>query len=204
MENQCHVLILAGGHSSRMNFPKAYLTFEGRTFVEKIADAYISAGFSRITLVINSLFTSGEWSELFCALPSLIQIVCNSFPEKGRLFSIQTGLKNESPADFYFIHNVDSPFISGDLIKTLWANKAEKGYVVPTFEGKGGHPVLISSGIIREIQSLSGLDSTLKEMLRPFLRVAVSTKDKNVLLNINSMEDYFTLCPNKKLKKYFV
>jgi CTP:molybdopterin cytidylyltransferase MocA len=183
-----------------MNYPKAYLLFEGKAFVEKIVDAYQAAGFEEISLVINSVFVNGEWHKRFLALPESIHVIQNNFPEKGRLFSVQNGLKTIMSMDYSFIHNVDNPFILPGLINELWANRHETGYAVPSFEGHGGHPVLVSAPIIKAILSSGSCGETLKDVLNRFFRVRVSVNDKNILLNINTREDYLAMCIDRELE----
>lgn len=190
MKKYCTVIILAGGNSSRMKFPKAYLMLEGKTFVEKIADEYIAAGFEQIIMVLNTVFSTGEWSGKFKNIPGHIHIIRNYFPDKGRLYSIQAGLVNETSAEFCFIQNIDNPFISSTVINTLWNNKSVESSVIPVFKGKGGHPVLIPSKIINTLKTSKPENSTLKDILDMFPRTYVETNEKDILLNINTPEDY--------------
>ncbi|MGP8215109.1 MAG: NTP transferase domain-containing protein [Bacteroidia bacterium] len=199
MKRNCVVLILAGGHSSRMKFPKAYLEIGGEMFAGKIAHTYNELGFTRVGLVINVAFCSAEWMPYLKKLPADIHVIPDYFPEKGRIFSIQTGLAEEPIADFCFIHNVDNPFITGKVIKALWDSRSEESAVIPGFNGQGGHPVLIPAKIIDRIRTINEPENyTLKDILNQFPRTFVETGDNSILLNINTREDYnnLILTPN--------
>ncbi len=190
MKNNCVTLILAGGNSSRMNYPKPFLKIAGRTFVSHIAGAYITAGVTNIILVLNSTFLNSDWKSHLEQLPASVKIVPNLFPEKDRLYSIQTGLAAAPDAGFCFIHNADSPLISPETIVALWNNRKADGAVIPVFKNKKGHPILLSLPIMRRIKPMAPGDKTLKDVLRHFPQTCIETDDKAILLNVNTPEEY--------------
>ena len=88
-----------------------------------------------------------------------------------------------------FIHNVDNPFVCQETLELLYENFYNCDYCVPTFENKGGHPIIISNKIIQKTFDLPG-DKNLNEFLRQFIRKNVPVQDNKISLNINTKEDY--------------
>jgi molybdenum cofactor cytidylyltransferase len=115
------------------------------------------------------------------------------------LSSIKTGLALISPnEDAALIALVDQPMITREIIDTVIDafGSGEKGIALPTYEGKRGHPIIISSKYFEEIMQL---DEDSPEGLRQFidqrrgdtLEVPVSTPA--VIEDIDLPEDYARL-----------
>ena len=189
-------VILAAGNSSRMNFPKPFLPFDDkRSFIEKIIDTYMNAGIRDIILVINEkiekrlrLLLSMNYED------HMIMLIVNRFPERGRFYSIQQGLKNVK-CRFCFIQNIDNPFITEVLLNDMMKGAADANYVVPGFQNKEGHPVLLSNKIVRNLLLLKGDDHNLRNELKCFSKITVNWPNEYILANINTREEY---------RKYFM
>lgn len=185
------VLILAGGHSSRMKSPKPWLKLpEGHTFLEQIVNLYFDCGIREILVVLNTEFHDSARQEVIDFVQSKANILLNDQVDSGRMYSIKLGVKELNFADFVFVHNVDNPFIFPEQIIGLKENYFSKGYTKPTFRGKGGHPVLISKSIVEYILNHSGEDKTLKEILQLFPTKKIEFATPNILININTESDY--------------
>src|ERR1035437_7996379 len=162
------VIILSGGYSSRMNYPKPYLMYGDKTFLQHIVESYVNVGFKNIIAVMNNDFCSKEWNSFLNPIKQHATIIVNTHPERGRLYSLKLAASEMKDVDYCFIQNVDNPFLTEKTIYKLWVNRNENGYTTPVFKGKGGHPVLISNAIIKNILSLYSYDKTLKEVLDGF------------------------------------
>jgi CTP:molybdopterin cytidylyltransferase MocA len=92
MSSKTGVLILAGGKSERMIFPKAYLLFNGKTFLKKIIEEYYEAGIKNIYVVLNDDFCNGEWEKYIDEVKSIVTIIKNPNPELGRFHSLKLGI----------------------------------------------------------------------------------------------------------------
>ena len=171
-----------------MQTHKALLPFsENENFLQHIIKVYQDAGIQKVVVVRNAdIFLEGPASS---ATPALV-IVDNHFPERGRLYSIQLGLSCAPGAQYCFIHNIDNPFITGELICSLYDARAQADYVSPEYNSKGGHPILISARIIRNISRIKSYKDTLHEVLGMFARYKLPTSDENCLVNINFPSDY--------------
>ncbi len=190
MKKKCYALILAGGYSERMNFPKAFLDYKGKTFLHSLAELYYKAGIKNIVAVMNSNYCKDEWRRFIKPVSRYCTVIKNNHPEKGRFHSIKLGINKMKGAGYCFIQNVDNPFVSKEIVSLLLDNRMDNGYSVPVFSQKGGHPVLVSKRIIEKINSSPDKDLNLRKMLDDFERNEVQVNDKRVLWNINTMADY--------------
>ncbi len=180
-------MILSGGLSSRMHTHKALLPFSAnQNFLQHIIEAYQNAGINKIIVIKNKEID----------LPGMeldkngYLLVNNSYPEKGRLFSIQLGISAAPDADYCFIQNIDNPFVTKELIEQLAAHKLTAGFVSPDYNGKGGHPVLLSSAILKRIEGITDYGITLREVLSEFPRYKFLTDDERCTRNFNTKEEY--------------
>lgn len=191
MNSPCKIsaVILAAGKSSRLKQQKAFLLFENeKTFLQKIAETYISA--DEIIVVINSAIeekTKEVLSEFI--QDGQARLVLNQYPGKGRFYSIKQGLQYAG-GDFCFLQNIDNPFISTDLLVQMLNAVTEDGYVVPDYNGKDGHPVLLSKNIVKYLLSLKGDFYNMREELNNFAKTALPWQNENILANINTEEEY--------------
>ncbi len=191
------VLILAGGESQRMDQPKPFLKINGEIFLEKIVNGYLKAGIKTISIVLNY--------QLIMNIPENIsknksvKVIPNFHPEQGRSYSILIGLKKYIDIDFVFIHNVDNPFVEKNILDKMCLKKISNGFVVPSFNRKGGHPVLISKKIILSILSRKKGFKPLNEILLNFKRVEVEMDSENILVNVNTWKEYEQLISNNTI-----
>lgn len=189
------VVILAAGFSKRMQYPKPFLKFdEKRYFIDKIIEDYAEFGCRKIIIVIN--FKHEEWKEYrtkFAYTENVIFII-NEHPEFERFFSIISGLREMNDCQYCFIHNVDNPFIGPSILRKIYGLKSDYGFVVPNNKGVGGHPILLSREIMNNLVNMQDHNVTLKEVLALHNRFDLEIGAKEILININTMDEY---------KKYF-
>lgn len=125
-----------------------------------------------------------------------VQYAINAEYRRGMLSSVQTGLGMLSPnTDAFLLALVDQPMVTTAVIDQLIAawEKGDRGIIVPTFNGKSGHPVIISAGYIDDIMQLDdsspdGLRGFIQSHGRDVLEVPVATDA--ILEDIDSPADY--------------
>lgn len=185
------VIVLAGGNSSRMNFPKPWLIFEGNaTFLETIINKYKCFGFKKMVISLNKAFFLTDYTNRIEFLELHAAIIQNNYPEKGRLYSLYIALKELKEVDFAFIHNVDNPFVDVEVINTLYKESNDMGSTIPSYHGKAGHPIIISKIVIDEIINHYEKYSSLKDVINGFDKKYVEVNDSKILININTPQDY--------------
>ena len=181
-------LILAAGRSHRMGMPKMVLPFDkNRSFLDVIVEGYQNVGCKRIVVVVNEndrpLLDKNVRDTEF-------KVVVNSYPERQRFFSIHLGMAAMKSMDAVFLHNVDNPFVDRKLLLNMQKELREDEYVVPVFKGKGGHPILLSKSIVQLIANYTDTSINFKKFLSEFVRTDVATENKQILNNINTVEQY--------------
>jgi len=178
-------IILAAGESSRMGRPKYDLPFsESETFLEHILHIYRRFKVKEIILVVNDSFDSGTFQQ-----DDKVKIVINDNLDFGRFYSIQLGLQELTGQNVY-IQNIDNPFVNLGLLMNMKYELTDTEFVVPVYEEKAGHPVLISSSIVDSLKNDFNNDDRFNEVLRSFKRKEVIVSDPYISVNINTPEDY--------------
>jgi molybdenum cofactor cytidylyltransferase len=190
IEKEFSVIILAAGKSERMGFPKLSLKYnEKENFIEHIISEYLSFGCKDIAVVVNEIgFEYLNKNEI--QFPDIVKVVINEHPDWHRFYSLKIGAKSLSETHSVFIHNVDNPFVNNDVLKVLYNNKNKADYINPEYEGKGGHPILLSKKIIEELRSIEEDQIHLKDFLNQYSRLRIKVDDNKVLANINTIEEY--------------
>lgn len=186
-------ILLAAGESRRMEGDfKPLLKWGKRTVIgecihqmrnSQLADIFVVLGY-RQSDIRPTLAGTG------------VQFAINEDYQKGMLSSIKTGLAMLGPnTDAMLIALVDQPMVESDLINELIEayGDGSKGIVIPTYNGKHGHPVIISADYHEEIMQLeddaeAGLKSFIDAHRDDCLKVAVDTP--SVIEDIDVPEDY--------------
>ena len=188
-------IILSGGESSRMGFPKALLPVEGQLFIERIVSAFQTSRVHRIIVVLGH--HAVEIKPKIQDLP--VTVVINEDYRKGQLSSLITAIRfleaedGGQPIDGLMVHLVDHPFLSAVLVDEMIERfyQSNKLIVVPSYRGKRGHPVLFSKGLFSEL-----LDTPLEQGAKPVVHghrnetLEIVTEEKGILLDIDTPEEY--------------
>jgi CTP:molybdopterin cytidylyltransferase MocA len=186
-------ILLAAGESRRMQGAfKPLLKWGKRTVIgeciyqmrnSRLADIFVVLGHREFE-VRSRLAGTG------------VQFAINEDYRKGMLTSVKTGLAMLSPnTDAFLLALVDQPMIKAGLINDLIEvyRSGEKGIVVPTYQGRGGHPVIISAGYVDDIMRLDddsdeGLRGFINDHSHDCLEAPVDTP--SILEDIDVPEDY--------------
>jgi molybdenum cofactor cytidylyltransferase len=199
-QNNVCAVIPAAGRSSRMRSFKPLLRFdEDRTFIEKIVGEFLDFGCSEIVIIVNDELYEQAWDDIFSKLDSGVSVIINDQLSFERYYSIKLGLQSLQNCEYCFIHNCDNPFVDQKIITALFKNKIGNGYVSPTFNKQGGHPILISEPIIKSIIHSKGNDSNFRDVLNPFTSKKISIDTQDILANINTELQYQQFADFKQL-----
>ncbi len=186
----CSVVIPAAGNSGRMGRPKFALPFKGDiTFIEELTSRYIGWGSGEIVIVLNPEGLK-VFNNLNIDLSDTVKIVINKQPASGRLFSVKTGFASLEDRSCVFVHNVDNPFVSDDVLNALFNSVAGFDFVYPVYNGRGGHPVLLTEKVIEDILSNEYPDRNFRDILKGFTGGKVKVDFEKVTVNINTTDEY--------------
>lgn len=184
------VIILAAGLSERLGFPKLSLQYdENNTFIEEIINQFLDFGCTEVIVVVN------EKGRKYVSEKS-IKLVINEHPEWHRFYSLKLAIESMLQNNPVFVHNVDNPFVNPEVLNELVKHYKQADYLAPEFEGRGGHPFLLSEKIVNDIRTEDRNQVHLKEFLLQYPKLKIAVKDKNILVNINTEEEYIKYFPS--------
>ena len=185
-------MLLAAGESRRMGRPKALLSWRGTTLLAHQLDALLAGGADRVVVVLGH---RPEDLQPIVRERSGVTGVINPAYAQGKTTSIKAGLSalgSPEPGTILLL-NVDQPR-SPDTIRQLLRHHVEsKGLItIPTYAGKGGHPIAVDSALLPELQCISeetlGIKSVVRAHQDATFRVEMAIAE--VLLDLNTPEEY--------------
>ncbi|HEX7492781.1 MAG TPA: nucleotidyltransferase family protein [Bacteroidales bacterium] len=183
-------IILAAGESKRMGFPKMFLTFNGKTMIENVITNICRSAVNKTLVVLGA-----EKDSLIDLIGKLPVLYCyNDKYKDGMLSSVKYGFRN-LPSDYsaVLVFQGDQPFITPETINAIIKAYlfSGKGIVIPTFQNKRGHPLLIDIKYRGEIEKLcdsKGLRSLADKFSDDVLEV--DTDDSGILRDFDTFEEY--------------
>ena len=183
-------VVLGAGLSSRMGAQKLLLPFGGKTVIAHIVDQLFASSVDHVYVVVGHQGRKvGE--ELS---GRKVTIVENSAYESGMLSSVRCGLSHlPENCSAILVALGDQPSITPQLVdKMLEAFAAtEKRILVPLYNGRRGHPLLISKSYRDEV--LTGFDDVgLRGLLHahPEDVFELTVSSSAVLSDMDCPEDY--------------
>jgi molybdenum cofactor cytidylyltransferase len=183
-------IILAAGESKRMGFPKMLLNFNGKPMLENVIEVVTSTSVNDTLVVLGA--DKAELLEVVGRLP--VKHCYNDNYKEGMLSSVKCGFSNlPSDYDAVLVFQGDQPLISPKTVNMLiQAYRASgKGIVVPVYEKKRGHPLLIDRKYRDEIEKLddrTGLRSLANQFPDDVLEV--ETNDSGIMRDFDTYSDY--------------
>ena len=190
MKYQNCVIILAAGHSKRMGVCKFLLPMsDGISFFENIYRTYNDFDINQVILVTQKKYV--EELKNICSKYSVkTQFIINGNPDYERFYSLQLGLKVAFETDFCFIQNADEPFIDKSTLNLIYQNREKADFIVPTYNNKGGHPILVNKNTMIDLLSCD-LSFNLKNELLHKKRYDVLVENEMICIDIDTPEEYF-------------
>jgi len=146
-------ILLAAGRSKRMGAYKPLLPFGDRTVVEACVKYLLDGGVETVIVVAGDRIE--EVRNNLNQLPVVFAETPPSGSEMG--VSIIRGVEKIPPdADAVFIVLVDQPAIPSEMIRFMISERqrTRASLLVPVYEGRRGHPVLIDMGYREQLLNL--------------------------------------------------
>ena len=183
-------VVLAAGESRRMGRLKALLPFGPHTVIEHVLQPLLQAELAAVAVVLGHRAT--DIAAVLQGLP--VQILHNPQYQHGMTTSVQVALRDITPIpEAYLLALVDQPHLHLAIIQQLLAafDRTRKGLVIPTYEGKRGHPIILSATYRQEVLAL-GLDQGLNVVTRghPEDTLEVSVSSDDILRDMDYPEEY--------------
>jgi molybdopterin-guanine dinucleotide biosynthesis protein A len=189
--------ILAGGASSRMGRNKAFLSYMGQTFLERIAES-LEGAFSERPSIVVSRSNQSEFAE--CEI--YFRVLTDAIPDRGPISGIHVALQ-QSRREFTAIAAVDMPLIERSVMTELLRRLADSDKDAICINIDGAIQPLPS--IFRTKPCLEELEKGLgtEELFSPLFLIrrlntlVVDSKElpfeNKVYENLNSPEDFTRL-----------
>jgi len=185
------LLVIAAGASRRFGGrPKALLEVDGEPAVRRVLRAARSAGLEDAVIVVGP-----HGVPIRAALAGdPARIVPNDDWELGRTGSIQAGLREIEADRDVLLWPIDYPFVQANTVRELEGaahRDPVAAWIMPTFEGRGGHPVWLTPAATRLVPGLTP-DASLR-LLIPRLGVQVlrvPTTDPWVRIGTDTPDEY--------------
>lgn len=190
-------ILLAAGESRRMGSSKALLAWRGTSLLDYQITALRQGGVDRVVVVLGH---QPETLKPILKDRAGVTWTVNLDYARGKTTSIKTGLNALDPAEFddngrwaILILNVDQPR-SPDTVREVLRRHRETGMLItiPTFTGKGGHPIVLDSALLPELRSIVEENFGVKAVVRAHADSTHRTEmpTAEVLRDLNTPEDY--------------
>jgi molybdenum cofactor cytidylyltransferase len=122
---------------------KALLPFGSHTVLEQVLQPLLQADLAGVAVVLG--YRAADIAAVLTSLP--VQILYNPDYQYGMTTSVQVALRDITPLpDAYLLALVDQPNIGlGPILQLQDAFvRTHKGILIPTYQGKRGHPIVLA------------------------------------------------------------
>ena len=173
-------VILAAGFSSRMGKNKMLLEIGRKTVIERCINAF-DESCSRIIVV-----TGKYHDDIKQCLSSYakVKLVYNRDYRQGMFSSVKEGIR-QIESERFFVTPGDYSLLKADTIKQMLNTRGR--FVVPVYQGKKGHPILLDKWFIPVILNSY---SNLRECLKEFESTKLNINDEGVVRDLDTNEAY--------------
>jgi molybdenum cofactor cytidylyltransferase len=184
-------VVLAAGESRRMGTPKQLLPFGERTILERVVDTLLTAGVGQVIVVLGHL--ADRVRTVLGDRP--VQAVVNEAYRQGMLTSVKCGVQAISTDHNAVLFALgDQPQIDSAVVREVIGayRTGDAGIVIPRYNGKKGHPIIINLSRYREaiidLPGSVGLNALMQEYADDVRLIDVATED--IIHDIDVPEDY--------------
>ena len=183
-------VLLAAGESRRMGEFKQLLPIGGKTFVERSVDNLLASRAGEVIVVTGHREKEGR--AVLADRP--VRFVHNPDYALGMSESIKRGVAAVSEdARAVVIALADQPLITPDIIdRIIDAYEAhDSPLVIPSFEGRNGHPVILDIRLKREVLEMDSSQG-LRQVVYAHKSEAcyVEVQSRAILIDFDYPEDY--------------
>ncbi|MBN98738.1 MAG: molybdenum cofactor cytidylyltransferase [Gemmatimonadetes bacterium] len=181
-------IVLAAGMSTRMGALKQLLPLAGKTTIEVVVER-IRSRLEKVYVVVG--YRADEVSAVLESDP--VECIVNSNFAQGMTSSVKCGIRAAAGASAFLICLGDQPGVGCEAIDAVLegAKRGRKGIVLPTFQGRRGHPLFIDSSYADEILALppdKGLNQVTRAHGDDTLEVPIGQPE--VLEDMDTPADY--------------
>ena len=174
-------IILAGGESSRAKVNKLLLKVSNKELISHTID-------SMRPFVDKIIVVTGKYHDQLLPFLKDVEVVRNNDYIKGMFSSVQAGV-GLVEGDFLIIPG-DIGFVKEETYRALINKGVKTGEVLrPTYKGKSGHPMLVSSSLKRGILK-EPVESNLRDFISKRKIKEIEVDDEFINVDIDTLEEY--------------
>jgi CTP:molybdopterin cytidylyltransferase MocA len=148
-------IVLAAGRGRRLGAGKALIDLGGRCALARCLDALSAGGADELRVVLGD-----DAEQVRAGLgPTPATLLVNAHPERGQTSSLRVGLADgPGSGEGFLLHTVDHPLARAEdvaaLLSAFEARPPGAAIVVPSVDGRRGHPAVFESGLAGEFLAL--------------------------------------------------
>jgi len=193
-------ILLGAGESKRMGVNKLSLPWGKKTVFEHCLDTLLRSNVKEVIVVLNH-----RNKRMIQFRGKRVKVIMNPHYREGMSTSIRRGIRATDPnSQGILIALGDQPLLQTRTIYALIRAFGQKrgSIVLPSYRGRGGHPVLFDRCYKKMLLSLQG-DVGGKSIIErdPGNVVKVRTKSEAVIKDIDTWKDYKKECRIKKNRR---
>ena len=193
-------ILLGAGESKRMGVNKLSLPWGKKTVFEHCLDTLLRSNVKEVVVVLNN-----RTKRMLQFRGKRAKVIMNPHYREGMSTSIRRGIRATDPnSQGILIALGDQPLLKKRTINALIRAFGQKrgSIVLPSYRGRGGHPVLFDRCYKKMLLSLQG-DVGGKSIIErdPGNVVKVRTKSEAVVKDIDTWKDYKKECRIKENRK---
>ncbi len=172
--------------------PKLLADVGGEPLLNKTIRSLLDGGVEHVVVVFatRNAREAARFSGVSLIIDPRVSVVRNPDPSRGMLSSIQSGLDVAS-GDPIIVLPGDMPFVRSETVAALLAAYfAKDTIVVPRFEGRRGHPIVMSARLHAAIMTAdptAGLDVVLAPHVSS--RREIDVDDRGILRDVDVPAD---------------
>lgn len=188
-------IVLAAGLSSRAPSYKMALEFNNKTVLQTCIENMYNE--------VDKIIVVGGYN--FHIIKDLLRnynkvnLVSNDRYEDGMFSSVRLGI-NSISSDRFFLIPGDYVLVGSSIYNSLINYESKKSVVIPTYDGKKGHPVFFKNDCIKSLINRNEFNN-LREVISHIGFETLDLKDESILYDIDTYEDY-KLVKEKYFFKY--
>ncbi|MHA1941540.1 MAG: nucleotidyltransferase family protein, partial [Candidatus Hodarchaeales archaeon] len=155
-------MILAAGESKRFQLGNKllYEIKEGKTVIQLIVNAFLESKLQKLIIVTGFQAEKIKMNidHLVRSARIPVEFVYNEeYKTGGMSSSIKKGFTAIESAQMVILSPADIPFLPTGIIDSIINTYVGKQpeIIIPTFEGRKGHPILLSSNIFQDVRGIS-------------------------------------------------
>jgi len=190
-------ILLGAGEGNRMGRDKLSLPLGKRTVFQRSLETLVRSEVDEVIVVVRE--EPGDWKDH--VKDKKVRFVFNPDYRRGMSTSVRRGIHAIHPKSRGILIALgDQPFLKSRTIDALIRAflKARGSIVLPSYRGKRGHPVLFDRSYEKGLLQLEG-DVGGRSVIEKHSErvVAVRTRSKAVIQDIDTWKDYEKACKMK-------